>query len=330
MIIITEKFMNTVEQTTQLLTDALLRNASDIHCDPTSHGCRIRMRIDGVITPYCTLPPSVYSGVLARIKTISGLDIAQQRLPQDGRLTFFHEQLQAQFRVHTCATIHGEKLVMRLIRGACQNYSLDELGFLPEQLHIILSLLAHTHGLIIVCGPTGSGKTMTLYAMLAHLMARDLHIITLEDPVEIVIDGLSQLQVQRKQQLDFATLLRASLRQDPDVIMIGEIRDEETAHIAVRAALTGHLVLTSLHTPHAQASLTRLQNMGVAAYDLEECLRAVLAQRLVRIKEGESFNGRTAIFECYQPHSSYVPFETVAKLKVASGITTEQEVKRVL
>jgi len=322
--------LNTLELTTKVLSDALLRNASDIHCDPGMQACRIRMRIDGVISPYTTVPSSEYCAMLARIKTLSGLDIAQQRLPQDGRLTFFHEQHQAQFRVHTCASIHGEKLVMRLIRGADRSFSLDELGLLPEQLHTLLSLLTQTHGLIIVCGPTGSGKTMTLYAMLQHLMARDLQIITLEDPVEIVIEGLSQLQIQRKQQLDFATLLRASLRQDPDVIMIGEIRDEETAHIAVRAALTGHLVLTSLHTPHAQASLTRLHNMGIAAYDLDECLRAVVAQRLVRVRQGESFKGRTGIFECYQPQLQGLSLADAAQFKVDAGITSAQEIQRVL
>lgn len=288
------------------------------------------MRIDGMLRAHQLLPMNHYQAVLTRIKTLSGLDIAQQRTPQDGRMAFFHGSYQAQFRVHSCASIHGEKLVLRLIQIADQCLSLDALGLLPEQLGQIQSVLNQPHGLIIVCGPTGSGKTMTLYAMLTYLLQRELQIITLEDPVEIVIEGLSQLQIQRKQQLDFATLLRACLRQDPDVIMVGEIRDEETAHIAIRAALTGHLVLTSLHTPTAQASLGRLKNMGIASYDLDECLRAVIAQRLVRIKQNNQLKGRSGLFECYQPHISSLSLHEAAQIKVQSGLTTETEILRVV
>lgn len=326
-------FLNTldaVEQVTRLLSDAYAHRASDIHFDPYAHHCRVRMRVDGVVAPYTSLTHPVFQAILARVKTLSGLDIAQQKLPQDGRLTFFYHQQQLQFRVHTCASIHGEKMVMRLIQSADEAYPLQGLGLLPEQLDILSTLLSHNHGLIVVCGPTGSGKTMTLYAMLRHLMQHDLQIITLEDPVEIVIEGLSQLQIQRKQQLDFATLLRATLRQDPDVIMVGEIRDEETAHIAVRAALTGHLVITSLHTPNAHASLGRLHNMGIAPYDLDECLRAVIAQRLVRVRQNNTWHGRTGIFECYRPNEHYLSLEAVALKKVQAGITTDSEIRRVL
>lgn len=321
---------STVEQVTAIISQALAQGASDLHFDPGPLSCRLRMRVDGMIQPYSELPLPTYLAVLTRIKTLSGLDIAQQRIPQDGRLVFFHDQHQAQFRVHTCASIHGEKMVLRLIQADDQGMSLEQLGFLPEQLTQVQSLLAQTHGLILVCGPTGSGKTMTLYAMLQTLMQRNLQIITLEDPVEISFNGLSQLQINRKQQLDFATLLRASLRQDPDIIMIGEIRDEETAQIAVRAALTGHLVLSSLHTPSALASLARLRNMGIAPYDLEECLLAVIAQRLVRMKTEKGLKGRTGIFECYQPKSVNLTLEEVAKLKVLAGVTSEAEIRRVL
>jgi type II secretory ATPase GspE/PulE/Tfp pilus assembly ATPase PilB-like protein len=321
---------STVQQVTAIISEALLRHASDIHFDPSPEFCRLRMRIDGLIVNYDKLSIQAYQGVLTRIKTLSGLDIAQQRIPQDGRLVFFHDQFQAQFRVHTCASIHGEKLVLRLVQAEDQGLKLKDLGFLPSQLQIISELLSQTHGLIIVCGPTGSGKTMTLYAMLQALIERDLQIITLEDPVEIALEGISQLQVNRKQELDFATLLRASLRQDPDVIMIGEIRDQETAEIAVRAALTGHLVLTSLHTPNASASLGRLRNMGIASYDLDECLRAVIAQRLVRINTEQGLKGRTGIFECYQSNTAYQSLQAVGDYKVASGITTADEIRRVL
>lgn len=321
---------NAVDQVHQLLHYALIHQASDLHFDPEPQHCRVRMRIDGVISPHLELSLPSYQAVLTRIKTLSGLDIAQQRIPQDGRLIYYHEQHPAQFRVHSCACVHGEKLVLRLIQTAHQCLSIQDLGFLPEQETLLMPLLAQTHGLIIVCGPTGSGKTMTLYAVLQALAQRDLQIITLEDPVEIALSGISQLQVQRKVQLDFANLLRASLRQDPDVIMVGEIRDQETAEIAVRAALTGHLVLTSLHTPHAQASLARLRNLGIASYDLDECLKAVIAQRLVRtLKEGE-LRGRTGIFEIYRPGQAYLDLESTGKLKVAAGITTEAELRRVL
>jgi type II secretory ATPase GspE/PulE/Tfp pilus assembly ATPase PilB-like protein len=276
------------------------------------------------------LPLPLYQSVLARIKTLSGLDIAQQRIPQDGRLVYFHDQVATQFRVHTCASIHGEKLVLRLIQGMEEILNLNQLGLLPEQDLILTELLEQTHGLIIVCGPTGSGKTMTLYAILQALMKRDLQIITLEDPVEIALEGISQLQIHRKQQLDFATLLRASLRQDPDVIMIGEIRDEETAQIAVRAALTGHLVLTSLHTPTALASLTRLKNMGIAPYDLEESLCAVIAQRLVRLKKSDHFEGRTGIFEIYQPNQTCLSLASAGQIKIQLGLTSADELRRVL
>lgn len=322
--------LNTVEQVTVILAHALEHKASDIHFDPYAHFCRIRMRVDGVIRPFEELTLPAYQAVLTRIKTLSGLDIAQQRLPQDGRLVFFHDQQPAQFRAHTCPSIHGEKLVLRLIQSVDQSLPLESLGFLTDQLTLMQNLLTHTHGLIIVCGPTGSGKTMTLYAILQALAARDLQIITLEDPVEIAIEGISQLQIQRKQQLDFATLLRASLRQDPDVIMIGEIRDQETAEIAVRAALTGHLVLTSLHTPNATASLARLRNMGIAPYDLDECLRAVIAQRLVRVRQGDDYRGRTGIFECYQTDVPYLSLDEVGKIKIQAGITTQEEIRRVL
>lgn len=315
-----------VEQVDTILIQALSLSASDIHFDPQPSGCRIRLRVDGLLSFLTELPLPLYQAVLARIKTLSGLDIAQQRLPQDGRLIYFHQQWAAQFRTHTCACLHGEKLVLRLIQGMEQVLHLDQLGFLPEQFSIVSELLQQTHGLIIVCGPTGSGKTMTLYAILQALKARDLHIVTLEDPVEIALNEISQLQVNRKQQLDFATLLRASLRQDPDVIMIGEIRDEETAQIAVRAALTGHLVLTSLHTPNALASVARLRNMGVAAYDLDECLRAVIAQRLVRLTS----KGRTGIFECYQPGKNNQSLEEAGQIKIHRGLTTEEELRRVL
>jgi type II secretory ATPase GspE/PulE/Tfp pilus assembly ATPase PilB-like protein len=328
---ITEKIsMHTVELVNHILLDALKLNASDIHFDPCAAHCRLRMRIDGIITTHSELPHPVYTALLARIKTLSNLDIAQQKLPQDGRLAFYHEQHQAQFRVHTCASIHGEKMVLRLIQQAKRCFPLNELGLLTCQVNTLSNILKQTHGLIVVCGPTGCGKTMTLYAMIHHLMQSCLQIITLEDPVEMVIDGVSQLQVHRKQQLDFATLLRACLRQDPDVLMIGEIRDEETAQIAIRAALTGHLVLTSLHTPSAQASLTRLRNMGIAPYDLDECLRAVIAQRLIRLKYGENFAGRSGIFEIFQPGLQHLSLEAVANLKVQAGLSTQAEIQRVI
>jgi type II secretory ATPase GspE/PulE/Tfp pilus assembly ATPase PilB-like protein len=321
---------NAVELVTALLSYALEQRASDIHFDPYPEFCRVRLRIDGMIHAHSQLPTAAYQAVLTRIKTLSGLDIAQQRIPQDGRWVYYQADHPAQFRVHTCASIHGEKLVLRSVQAADQGLTLEELGLLPAQFDQVLALLAHTHGLILLCGPTGSGKTMSLYAMLRHLREQHLQIITLEDPVEIALEGISQLQINRKQQLDFATLLRASLRQDPDVIMIGEIRDHETAEIAVRAALTGHLVLASLHTPNATASLARLRNMGIASYDLDECLRAVIAQRLVRVLDQGTLRGRTGLFEVYQPNQCGLRLEEVAGLKVQAGITTLEEVQRVL
>lgn len=320
---------NAVKHVTDILSTALAAHASDIHFDPLPTHCRVRMRIHGLITEMDALSLSDYQAIRTRIKTLSQLDIAQQRLPQDGRLHFFHDAFDVQFRVHCCACVHGEKLILRLITSAETCLSIEQLGLLENQYRDLLTALKQTHGMILICGPTGSGKTTTLYALLQYLQQQALQIITLEDPVEIAFDNLSQLQVSPKQGLGFAALLRAVLRQDPDVIMVGEMRDEETAHIAVRAALTGHLVLTTLHTPTAKAAITRLSNMGVAKYDLDECLKLVMAQRLVRVKQDGKVS-RTGLYECYRPGHAYQNLAQVAQHKIAAGQTSAGEVERVL
>ena len=265
-----------------LILQALQERASDIHIEPTSEHLRVRYRIDGTLHEVNRIPKALAPAVISRIKVMSNLNIAERRLPQDGHFHIHIEKRGIDFRVATTPTILIEKIVIRILDRTSVMLSLDVLGFDSQILRSFRKLLQVPHGLIIVTGPTGSGKTTTLYGALDTVGARRVNITTVEDPVEYQIDGITQIQVHPMIGLDFARCLRSILRQDPDVIFVGEIRDAETAQIAVRAALTGHLVFATLHTNDAASAVTRLFDMGIEPFLLASCLRGVLGQRLVR------------------------------------------------
>jgi general secretion pathway protein E len=264
------------------LTEAIQQGASDIHFEPSETGLKVRYRIDGVLQPRHTPSPELQAQLLTRIKVMSKLDIAERRLPQDGRIKLKMGRREIDFRVSTVPIVNGERIVLRILDRGNVILGLDSIGMLSEALGIFKKLIKLPEGIILVTGPTGSGKTTTLYSAISELSNDEINIMTIEDPVEYNIKGIAQIGVQHKIKLDFATGLRHILRQDPDIIMIGEIRDIETANIAIQASLTGHLVLSTLHTNDAPSAVTRLVDMGVEPYLLSSTLAGVLAQRLVR------------------------------------------------
>lgn len=265
-----------------LLLQAFQRRASDIHIEPCATGMRVRLRIDGVLQPLQNISETQQAALIARLKILANLDIAERRLPQDGQFTLQLQGLQAAFRLSTLPVRTGEKAVIRLLQSEAQDLSLDKLGMPPDALAHFRHALAQPQGLILVTGPTGSGKTFTLYSGLHALNQPGRNVCSVEDPVEIPLPGVNQTQINPRAGLDFQCVLRALLRQDPDVIMLGEIRDAESAGIAVKAAQTGHLVLSTLHTNSTTETLTRLGQMGIPGYLLASALRLVIAQRLVR------------------------------------------------
>jgi type II secretory ATPase GspE/PulE/Tfp pilus assembly ATPase PilB-like protein len=264
----------------QLLKHAVQQAVSDIHLESLKDCCRVRFRCDGLLFENAVLPLAFAGRVMTRIKIMANLDIAEKRLPQDGRLMF--QPLALDFRVSTCPSLHGEKIVLRLLRHQLHQLSLSECGMSLRQQQQFLRALAEPQGLIIVTGPTGCGKTATLYSALQSLSHEEKNIMTVEDPVEIEMAGLTQVNVNPRIGLSFANLLRSFLRQDPDILLVGEIRDAETAAIAVQAAQTGHLVLTTMHTNHALDSLQRLVSLGIKLPQLAGSLLLLAAQRLVR------------------------------------------------
>lgn len=261
---------------------AMQTGASDIHIEPFEDDTVIRMRVDGMLHETTRVPRSRHSQIAARLKVMSKLDLAESRRPQDGRLHVHSGDRHIDVRLSTVPTLHGERLVMRLLEKNMELLSLGQVGMLDDTESDINEILGHPYGLFLVTGPTGSGKTTTLYSVLDKLRAPDKNLITIEDPVEYRVSGVGQIQVNDKIGVTFASGLRSVLRQDPDVLMVGEIRDPETADIAIHAALTGHMVLSTLHTNDAPAAATRLVDLGVPSYLLSSCLVGVLAQRLVR------------------------------------------------
>ncbi len=267
----------------KLLMDAIHRGASDIHFEPYEKTCRVRFRQDGVLHEVTNPPVAIAGRIVARVKILSRLDIAERRVPQDGRMKLRVSKNRAiDFRVSTLPTLYGEKVVMRILDSAAAGVSVDQLGFEPDQKSLFLEAINRPYGMVLVTGPTGSGKTVTLYTALNMLNTPDTNISTAEDPVEINVPGINQVQINEKTGLTFASALRAFLRQDPDVIMVGEIRDLETAEIGIKAAQTGHMVLSTLHTNDAPTSLSRLMNMGVAPFNIASAVNLIIAQRLVR------------------------------------------------
>ncbi len=269
------------------LTDAIINQAismyaSDIHFEPTPDQLNVRFRVDGVLQPMKPIPLSESPAVISRLKLMARMDIAERRRPQDGRITMAKPEATIDIRVSSIPTADGEKVVLRILDKSSQLRSLASLGMEPDDLALLTRYLERPQGMILVTGPTGSGKTTTLYAALCHLLRPQVNIMTIEDPIEYEIGGITQSQAKPDINYDFATALRAFLRQDPDIIMVGEIRDLETAQIALRAAMTGHLVLSTVHTNSAAATVTRLIDLGVEPYLISSSLSLVVAQRLVR------------------------------------------------
>ncbi|HEY0682118.1 MAG TPA: type II secretion system ATPase GspE [Steroidobacter sp.] len=271
-----------------ILTQAVKDNASDIHIEPFENRLVVRFRVDGVLREVLQSKRAVAQLVVSRIKVMSKLDIAEKRLPQDGRISLRVAGRAVDVRVSTIPAGHGERVVLRLLDKQAGRLELNALGMDPRSQKLIDELIHKPHGIILVTGPTGSGKTTTLYSALERINDNTRNILTVEDPIEYYIDGIGQTQVNTKVEMTFARGLRAILRQDPDVVMIGEIRDLETAHIAVQASLTGHLVLSTLHTNTAVGAVTRLRDMGVEPFLLSSSLIGVLAQRLVRVLNPET------------------------------------------
>jgi type IV pilus assembly protein PilB len=296
-----------------ILKDAINRGASDIHIEPFAKTVFIRFRIDGKLQKIDELSTQLYPAMLARYKIMSELNIAERRIPQDGKISLDVEGASYDFRVSTVPTIHGEKIVIRIYSKSFSSNDISSLGFSDKQKDLIMSMITRPHGIILLTGPTGSGKSTTLYTFLRYLAKEDTNIMTVEDPVENEIVGINQVQVNPKANLTFAAALRSFLRQDPNVIMIGEIRDEETAQIATRAAITGHLVLSSIHTNDAAGVITRLINMGIPKYLVADSLLGAISQRLVRKlcpkckKLKQTTASEMAILKITEPAEIYEP-----------------------
>ncbi len=353
----------------KLLNQANNQNASDIHIEPfNQHSYRTRLRCDGLLHTLQTFNKEIGKRLLASIKASSHLNLLEKRLPQDGRLDPKHHK--KNYRVSICPTHYGEKCVIRILNNQIQTLDLENLGQTNTQQQLFRQALAKPQGLILITGPTGSGKTVTLYSALNHINHSQKNLITIEDPIEIDLEGVNQMSVNPAIELDFANLLRASLRQDPDIMMIGEIRDLETAEIALHAAQTGHLVLSTLHTNSAVETLTRLQMMNINRFNLVNSLQLVIAQRLIRkrclhctkqrqIAEKQScshcyqgFKGRTGIFEVlpindqmrhsmlqgdsekallqHAMNDQMMSLRSHAQMKIDQQLTTSHEVNRVL
>ncbi|MEW6696440.1 MAG: GspE/PulE family protein [Bacillota bacterium] len=266
-----------------VIRQAINDKASDIHIEPLKEQVRVRFRIDGLLHESSVLPKSALSSLVTRLKILANLDIAEKRLPQDGRFQIRYGKKEVDLRVSTLPTVFGEKVVMRLLSKSTNILKIDQLGFEQRNLQVFSSVIRHSYGMILITGPTGSGKTTTLYAVVNELNNKERNIVTIEDPVEYVMPGVNQTQVNNKAGMTFAAGLRSILRQDPDIIMIGEIRDAETAAIAVKAATTGHLVLSTLHTNDAAGAVTRLIDMGVEPFLVASSAVGVICQRLVRL-----------------------------------------------
>ena len=293
-----------------LIEQAVRQRASDIHIEPFENLVRVRYRVDGVLREIITYDKALFPAIIARLKIISGMDISEKRKPQDGRITIDVDHKEYDIRVSNLPTVYGEKVVMRLASKEGFKRQKSELGLRPEDLEKFDNILKNPNGIILVTGPTGSGKSTTLYTALSELSTEEVNVITVEDPVEANVDGVNQVQVNNKADMTFANALRSILRQDPDVIMIGEIRDGETAEIAVRASITGHLVVSTLHTNSTAATVGRLIDMGIEPYLLGDSLVGIIAQRLVR-----------RLCECKRPREATVEEKKMMSRSAAEKLT---------
>ena len=267
----------------KVLVDAIKKGASDIHFEPYENDYRVRLRIDGILKQAAKMPVKLNQRITARLKVMAQLDIAEKRVPQDGRIKLnLSKTKQIDFRVSTLPTLFGEKVVLRILDGSAAKLGIEKLGYEEDQMQLFLEAIQKPYGMVLATGPTGSGKTVSLYTALNILNNEERNISTVEDPVEIRVPGINQVQMNVKRGMTFAAALRSFLRQDPDVIMVGEIRDLETAEIAIKAAQTGHMVLSTLHTNDAPQTIARMMNMGVAPYNITSSVTLVIAQRLAR------------------------------------------------
>ncbi len=296
-----------------IIKEAIPFRASDIHIEPFEKNVMVRYRIDGDLQLRAEFPIESYPAIGARLKILSGISIAERRIPQDGRISMTINGTDYDFRVSTLPTIHGEKFVIRILDKSAFNFNRQELGFTAEENVVIDKILAHSYGIVLLTGPTGCGKSTTLYSFLKEINRPSVNIVTVEDPVEYTMPGINQVQVNTKANLTFAGALRSILRQDPDVIMVGEIRDEDTAAIAVRAAITGHLVFSTLHTNDAPGAIVRLEDMKVTDYLIADAVVGVIAQRLVKRlcpackKRGKTNEAEMKILGLSEPASIYRP-----------------------
>ncbi len=317
----------------EVIKNALELGASDIHLEPREDYLRLRYRVDGLLLDKKPIHKSLQASLISRVKVLVNLDIAESRLPQDGRTHIKIGKNVTDIRVSTIPTQHGEKIVMRLLNRNRASLSLEDLGMENDDLEIYKKMIAQRAGIILVTGPTGSGKTTTLYATISSLNSKEINITTIEDPVEYQLAGVNQIQINPKAGLTFSRGLRAILRQDPDVIMIGEIRDLETAKIAFQSALTGHMVFSTLHTNDAASAVTRLAEMGIDQYLIDASVIGVVAQRLVRKITPAGLKGRIGIYEVMhgtQPDKNMRRLVENGMHKVVQGITTKEEVARVV
>ncbi len=271
-----------IRMVNRLMVQAFRERASDIHVEPYESDVKVRYRVDGILHDVLTLPKRIHSAVVSRIKVMATLNIAEKRLPQDGRIGIKLGDHSVDMRISTVPTVNGERVVMRILDKSSVLFGLEELGYYPDDLRAIERLIKQEHGIVLVTGPTGSGKTTSLYSMLNKINSPDKNILTIEDPIEYQLKGIGQIPVNTKVGLTFASGLRSIVRQDPDVILVGEIRDLETAEIAIQAALTGHLVFSTLHTNDSSSAITRLIDMGIEPFLVTSSVNAILAQRLVR------------------------------------------------
>lgn len=300
-----------------LIAEAKSLGSSDIHIETYEEKCRVRIRIDGLLIERYVISKTDYPSLINKIKIKAALDISEKRLPQDGRIFFNNEGSRFDIRVSVLPTLHGEKIVLRLLSNDATNIDIERLGFNTRELEDYLEGIKKPHGIILISGPTGSGKTTTLYATLKILNKEKSNIITIEDPIEYTLEGINQVQLKESIGLTFASALRSFLRQDPDVIMLGEIRDGETAQMAIRAALTGHLVLSTIHTNSAWGTISRLTDMGVPSFLLASTINTTVAQRLLRLLCPEC--KQEQVFDEHQFPKTFLPPRRINKHFVNKG-----------